>query len=110
MKSAIKANKLDFNLMTSAEVCNALGSRLRLQRLSKKIKQQELADRAGVAVGTVQNLESKGQSSLETLVRIIIALDLISELSELFNLKVTSIAQFEKMEELLNQNIRKRVR
>lgn len=109
-KNEIKVKILNFNLATHSEICHELGERLRTQRLAKNMKQQELADRAGVAVGTVKNLESKGQSSLETLVRIVFVLDLIQELDALFKVKIQSIAQMEKIEKLLNSQIRRRAR
>lgn len=87
---------LDFTFASHEEVCRELGARLKRQRLAQSLSQQELAGRAGVAVGTVKNLEGKGQSSLESLVRIVTALGLVDELSKLFALKVVSIAAMEK--------------
>ena len=108
--SKIIAKILDFKLSTHNEICRELGLRLRTQRLMKNIKQQDLADRAGIAVGTIKNLESKGQSSLETLVRIVGALDLIHDLEPLFTLKIRSIAQMEKLEKLNSKKIPRRAR
>lgn len=87
---------LDFTFATPEEICAELGARLRRQRLAQALSQKELAGRAAVSVGTIKNLESKGQSSVETLVRIISALGLVDELSKLFELKITSIAAMEQ--------------
>lgn len=109
-KNGITDNILDFNLSSREEICLELGRRLKVQRLSKKLKQQDLAEMAGVSVGTIKNLESKGQSSLDSLVRITTALDLIQELSFLFQIKIQSIAQMEELDHLLSPKIPRRVR
>jgi transcriptional regulator with XRE-family HTH domain len=87
-----------------------LGQRLKTQRLAKNVKQQELAEQAGISVGTVKNLESKGQASLENWIRIIIALDLTQDLEALFTLKIRSISEMEKMEKLKSNKISRRAR
>lgn len=109
-KKPLKAKILDFNLATHLEICQELGRRLRLKRLLKRLKQTELALRAGVSVGTVKNLESKGQSSIESLVRVVVALDLVNDLSLLFGSKLQSIAEVEQMERLVSKSIPRRVR
>lgn len=103
-------NKLDFKLSTPDEIGLELGYRLRQQRMSKHWTQQELADRTGLDVGTIKNLENKGQCALLTLIRIAMALDCISDLANLFQLKISSIAEMEKVENLRKSRIPKRVR
>ena len=104
----LKVNILDFKLATPEEVCLELGRRLKIQRLSKNFKQQDLADRAGVSVGTIKNLEAHGHSSLETWIRVSAALDLIQEIEPLFRSKIRSIAEMEKTEQAFT--LRKRAR
>ncbi|HEX8605358.1 MAG TPA: helix-turn-helix transcriptional regulator [Pseudoduganella sp.] len=88
---------LDFTFATCQEISVELGQRLKRQRLMQVLTQKDLAERAGVAVGTVKNLESKGVSSLESLIRIVTALGLLDELASLFELQATlSIAQMER--------------
>ena len=101
---------MDFKLSSAAEICFELSRRLKAQRLAKNIKQQELAVRAGVSVGTVKNLETHGQASLETWIRIIMALDLIHDLERLFTLKLQSIAEMERLEQLKTKILRRRAR
>ncbi|HEY8272192.1 MAG TPA: helix-turn-helix transcriptional regulator [Pseudobdellovibrionaceae bacterium] len=101
---------MDFKLSTAQEICYELGQRLKTQRLAKNVKQQELAEQAGISVGTVKNLESKGQASLENWIRIIIALDLTQDLEALFTLKIRSISEMEKMEKLKSNKISRRAR
>lgn len=88
---------LDFAFATHQEICAELGLRLKRQRLVQALTQKDLAERAGVALGTVKNLESKGVTSLESLIRIVTALDLRDELATLFALQAPkSIAQMER--------------
>lgn len=82
-------------LATSSEILQALGQRVRAQRLAQGVAQLELAQMAGLSLGALRKLESSGQSSLETLVRVVQALGLVSELEDLFVLKRQSIAQME---------------
>ncbi len=102
-KGQLTVKNLDFRLATQTEICVELGHRLKVQRLAKRFKQQSLAARAGVSVGTVKNMESKGQSSLDSFIRIVIALDLVSDLESLFELKTQTIADLERAEKLKNQ-------
>lgn len=88
---------LDFAFASYQEVCTELGHRLKRQRLAQALTQKDLAERAGVALGTVKNLEGKGVSSLESTIRIVMALGLVDELARLFEFKaVQSIAQMER--------------
>lgn len=88
---------LDFTFATHQEICAELGHRLKRQRLVQALTQKDLAVRAGVAPGTVKNLEGKGVSSLESLIRIVMALGLLDELASLFALQAAqSIAQMER--------------
>lgn len=91
-------NNLDIGLASPEEICKVLGARLKAQRLAQSITQAELAARAGVSAGTVKNLESSGQSSMDSVVRIGLVLGLTDDLQALFALKVKSIAQMEMVE------------
>lgn len=71
---------------------------MRAQRLAQGLPQRELAQMAGLSLGALRKLESSGQSSLETLVRVVQALGLADELQDLFVLKRQSIAQMEQAE------------
>lgn len=101
---------LDFELSTHDEVCSALGSRLRAQRLQQLLTQDELARRAGVSLGTVRKLESSGLSSTASAVRIAMSLGLADQLQTLFQPQVWSIAQMERAELAQRQRAPKRPR
>ncbi|MBN8752880.1 MULTISPECIES: helix-turn-helix domain-containing protein [Variovorax] len=98
---------MDFNLATPAEVCVELGERLKAARLAKGIQQAELASRAGVSRNTLLALESHGQGSMATLVRVASALGLVDQLQPLFVVRVQSIAQLEARAAPAPQRIRK---
>lgn len=87
---------LDFAFSTTDEIIAALGLRLKAVRLSQSLTQADLAERAGVSVGTVKSLEKTGQSSMASLVRVVQALGLTDQLQSLFVLKVQSIAEMEQ--------------
>lgn len=84
---------MDLGLATIDEILRELGERLRQQRLAQQLSQQDLAQMAGLALGTVKKLEHSGVSSLATVVRVVQALGLANDLQGLFVLQRNSIAQ-----------------
>ena len=99
---------LDFAFSTSDEITAELGLRLKAVRLSQSLTQADLAERAGVSVGTVKVLEKTGQTSVASLIRVVQALGLTDQLQSLFVLKVQSIAEMEQAQ--LAQRQRHRAR
>ena len=89
---------MTFSLSIPAEILHSLGVRLREQRLAQSLTQRELAQMAGLSLGALRKLETDGQCSLETLVRVAQALGLLDALEDLFVLKRQSIAQMEQVE------------
>ncbi|HEY8961260.1 MAG TPA: helix-turn-helix transcriptional regulator [Luteolibacter sp.] len=61
-----------------------IGGRLRDHRLSRGWTQEELAERAGVAVSTLKLLEAKGQGSLQRMARVASALGIAAEMNGWF--------------------------
>jgi transcriptional regulator with XRE-family HTH domain len=88
---------IDMKFATPDELVRELGSRLRTQRLASRVTQQELAQRAGIALGAVKKLESGGNTTLQTFVRVVQALSLTSDIENILELKPhTSIAEMER--------------
>ena len=87
---------MTFMLSSVEEILQTLGGRIRTQRLAQGISQQVLADRAGLSLGAVRQLEGRGQSGLDTLVRVLFVLGIVDELEDLFVLRQQSIAQMER--------------
>ena len=89
----------DVHLATADELCRELGARLRAQRLSRLLTQQDLAGRAAVSVGALKKLEKDGQANMLTVMRVVVALGLAGELETLFALQAqASIADMERAE------------
>lgn len=88
---------LDFGLASDEEICQELCTRLRAQRLSQRLGQDELADRANIGLATLRRMESGKGGTLSNFLRVVMALGLVDELANLFVLKVRSIAQLEQV-------------
>jgi transcriptional regulator with XRE-family HTH domain len=88
---------LDITSADCHQACVEIGTRLRAHRLAQLVTQAELARRADVSTGTVQNVEA-GRTSLDSLIRVAFALGLRPDFRELFALRVTPIAQMEHAE------------
>jgi len=101
---------LDFAFFTSDQITAELGLRLKAVRLSQSLSQADLAERAGVSVGTVKAIEKTGQSSLASLVRVVQALGLSDQLQALFVLKVQSIAEMEQAQRAKRQRAPRKAR
>ena len=72
------------------ETLKALGERARQLRLLRKLRQDELAARAGVGVATVHRFEKTGTASLENVLRIATALQAEVGFDKLFELPAYS--------------------
>lgn len=77
------ANKIDFKLASPEQVISNMGTTLAQIRLSRNISQEELASMAGISPRTLSRLESGENSSLDTLVRLMQALQLHNHLASL---------------------------
>lgn len=72
-----------FEFMTPQELAAELGSRLRTIRIRKILDQKELAARAGISARTLIMLEQGRGSTVETLLRVLKALDSLAGLDAL---------------------------
>jgi transcriptional regulator with XRE-family HTH domain len=61
-----------------------MGKRARQLRLLRKLRQSELATRAGIGVATVQRFEKTGTASIENVLRIATALSAEAVFDKLF--------------------------
>ena len=59
-----------------------LGSRIARIRLSRNITQARLAKEAGASLGSIRRLEAGDNTTLDTLIRVLAALDLSDRLSD----------------------------
>lgn len=76
-------NNINFSVASSQQIEEALGKQLRNIRLSRNITQSKLAKEAGVSTPTIGRLERGKGISLDTFIRVLIALGIQHNLSAL---------------------------
>lgn len=76
-------NTIDFSIASSEQIEGFLCGQLRRIRLSRNLTQTQLAQKSGVAYRTVKRLEGGESVSLDTFIRILMALDLQHNLERL---------------------------
>ena len=64
------------NQKTPNEIAKSLAERIKLQRKKLKISQENLAQKSGVSLGSIKRFETKYEISLQSFIKISIALDL----------------------------------
>jgi transcriptional regulator with XRE-family HTH domain len=74
---------MSLSFKTLDELQSALGERLRALRLSRNFSQRELADKAGVSLRALHNLEAGSGSTLETFLRDLKALNAVDAIETL---------------------------
>lgn len=93
---------------TASELGQEMAQRLKMHRMKLGVSQQDLAQRAGVSLGTVSTFEKTGKATLDTFMRLIIALGLVTELEKLFTIPVLSISELEASLEPPRRRVRKK--
>ena len=73
----------ELNIQTAGELQVELGGRLRQLRLRRNLDQRETAAKAGVSEKAVRNLEAGRGSTVETLLRVLKAIDALDGLQAL---------------------------
>jgi transcriptional regulator with XRE-family HTH domain len=74
---------LDYAIATSKQIEKALCSQLRKIRLSRNITQDQLASEAGLSLWTISNLEKGQGTTLDTFIRVLMALGIQQNLAAL---------------------------
>ena len=96
-------------MKTAQELLHDLGKRSKERRLSLNVTRDGLGSRSGVSVSVIRQFETTGKISLESFLKIAIALGVGSEFEQLFN-NVDS-QQSISMDRLLRESkVRKRGR
>ena len=78
---------LPVELYAPGEIMRGLAERARERRLDANLSREGLAERAGVSAASLKRFERTGAVSLESLVRIAIALDAAADFAALFGQK-----------------------
>ena len=74
----------DILLIAPADVMLQTAQRAKALRLEQNITQQELAGKAGIAVGTVKRFEKTGEVQFNHLLRIALVLGRLDDFSNIF--------------------------
>ncbi|XPF95738.1 helix-turn-helix transcriptional regulator [Colwellia sp. RE-S-Sl-9] len=69
-----------FDELTPHAIANEMGDRIKMARLNANLTQKELAKKSGVSLKAVINSE-KGKSTLESLIAILIGLEITEQLN-----------------------------
>ena len=80
-------NNFIFNQHTPKEIAEGIASRMRGIRRRLKLSQERLSEKSGVSLGSVKRFENSGEISLNSLIKIAIALDCEDELEGLFTVQ-----------------------
>ena len=72
---------MNWKRMTDRAIVKEIGNRIKKQRLLKNYSQNELAERAGISISTLQKLEYGTPSSIKTLIQVLRALKEIEHLN-----------------------------
>ncbi len=89
-----------FALHSPEKVRLALANRVRELRLVRGWRQVTLAERSGVSLGSLRRFETTGRVSLESLLKIAMALDRLGDFEALFQQpRARSLAELEASEE-----------
>lgn len=95
-------------LINPAEVSIIISSSVRAKRLSLNLSQQSLSRFSGVSYAVIKKFELTGKISLESLLKIAMALSCLNEFTNLF--KINNLETFASLDELMNKKTRKRGR
>jgi transcriptional regulator with XRE-family HTH domain len=74
----------DIDLIAPPDVMQRTAQRAKALRLAQNITQQELADKVGIAVGTVKRFEKSGEIQFNHLLRIALVLGRLEDFSSIF--------------------------
>lgn len=86
-----------FNPKTPNDIVKELVKKIKQHRKKLKISQAQLASKSGVSLGSIKRFESKYEISLNSFIKILIALNLEQDLENLFTQK-----NYNSIDEVIN--------
>ena len=89
-----------FNQKTPNEIARNLADKIKEHRKKLKISQEVLAQKSGVSLGSIKRFETKYEISLQSFIKIAIALDLDNEFENLFTQKT-----YNSINEIINGGV-----
>ncbi len=90
------------------EMANEIAKKAQEKRLKLNLSQKTLSEKSGVSYGTLKKFEQKGQISLESLLKIALALGEMDKFEDLFAKTDNQLPA--SLDELLDDKSRKRGR
>ena len=90
-------NNFLFNSKTPNDIAKELIEKIKQHRKKLKISQAQLASKSGVSLGSIKRFESKYEISLNSFIKILIALNLEQDLENLFTQK-----NYNSIDEVIN--------
>ena len=94
--------------MTPLEIAFHIAKTAKDKRLALNLSQNSLSERSGVSLGVLKKFEHTGKISLESLLKLALVLDSLSDFLELF--RPLAPEELRSLDEILNQKSRKRGR
>lgn len=93
---------------TPTEIMKKIAEKVRTKRLALDLSQRTLSEKSGVSYGVLKKFELTGQISLESLLKLALALDAMGDFDSLFT--PTKPEMIMSLDELMKDNKRKRGR
>ena len=90
-------NDFLFNPKTPNDIAKELIEKIKQHRKKLKISQAQLASKSGVSLGSIKRFESKYEISLNSFIKILIALNLEQDLENIFTQK-----SYNSIDEVIN--------
>ena len=90
-------NSFLFNPKTPNDIARELVEKIKQHRKKLKISQTQLAAKSGVSLGSIKRFEAKHEISLNSFIKILIALNLERDLENLFTQK-----SYNSIDEVIN--------
>ena len=90
-------NNFFFNPKTPNDIAKELIEKIKQHRKKLKISQAQLAVKSGVSLGSIKRFESRYEISLNSFIKILIALNLEQDLENLFTQK-----NYNSIDEVIN--------
>ena len=99
---------IDFNLISPHDVMLSVAQRAKTLRLEQNITQQELADRVGIAIGTIKRFEKTGEIQFNHLLRVALVLGRLEDFVNLFAPSDVPVSLYELKDIKPRQRARKK--
>ncbi len=90
-------------LLTPTEMAIRTAERARARRLALGLRQQDVAERAGVSLASLRRFERTGLIAFDSLLSIAVVLDAVSEFDRLF-----PEPEFRSIDDVIGRSARKR--